>query len=111
MKKTRFWVAMALYGVLALAFLLLIGGVIGIGIGGSGLSAIARLVYAKSGINLHQGKRALVAARLQKRLRHGGFHTFRQYIRYLQSDDSGDELGQHRILRTSPLTEVPFACD
>ena len=21
-----------------------------------------------------------------------------------------DELGQHRILRTSPLTEVPFAC-
>jgi chemotaxis protein methyltransferase CheR len=56
------------------------------------LSAIARLVYAKSGINLHQGKRALVAARLQKRLRHGGFHSFRQYIRYLQSDDSGDEL-------------------
>ncbi len=56
------------------------------------LSAIARLVYAKSGINLHQGKRALVAARLQKRLRHGGFRTFRQYIRYLQSDDTGDEL-------------------
>jgi hypothetical protein len=21
-----------------------------------------------------------------------------------------DELGQHRILRTSPLTEVPFVC-
>jgi chemotaxis protein methyltransferase CheR len=56
------------------------------------LSTIARLVYAKSGINLHQGKRALVAARLQKRLRRGGFRTFRQYIRYVQSDESGDEL-------------------
>jgi hypothetical protein len=26
-------------------------------------------------------------------------------------DPLSDELGQHRILRTSPLTEVPFACD
>ena len=28
-----------------------------------------------------------------------------------QADPLSDELGQHRILRTSPLTEVPFACD
>jgi hypothetical protein len=27
-----------------------------------------------------------------------------------QADPLSDELGQHRILRTSPLTEVPFAC-
>jgi hypothetical protein len=26
------------------------------------------------------------------------------------ADPLSDELGQHRILRTSPLTEVPFAC-
>lgn len=56
------------------------------------LFTIARLVYAKSGINLHKGKRALVAARLQKRLRRGGFDSFRQYIRYVQTDESGDEL-------------------
>ncbi len=27
-----------------------------------------------------------------------------------EADPLGDELGQHRILRTSPLTEAPFAC-
>ena len=56
------------------------------------LSIIARLVHEVSGISLHLGKRALVAARLQKRLRHGGFRSFRQYVRYVQSDETGDEL-------------------
>ena len=46
------------------------------------LSIIARLVHEKSGISLHLGKRALVAARLQKRLRFGGFRSFRQYVKY-----------------------------
>jgi chemotaxis protein methyltransferase CheR len=56
------------------------------------LSTIARLVYDACGINLHEGKRALVAARLQKRLRHGGFRTFRQYIRHVRADVSGREM-------------------
>jgi len=56
------------------------------------LSTIARLVYDRCGINLHEGKRALVAARLQKRLRHGGFQSFRQYIRHVQSDSTGREM-------------------
>lgn len=56
------------------------------------LFTIARLVYEKTGIHLHEGKRALVAARLQKRLRRGGFRSFRQYVRYVQSDATGDEL-------------------
>ncbi len=56
------------------------------------LSSIARLVYDACGINLHEGKRALVAARLQKRLRHGGFRTFRQYIRYVRTDATGREM-------------------
>jgi chemotaxis protein methyltransferase CheR len=56
------------------------------------LSTIARLVYDACGIHLHEGKRALVAARLQKRLRHGGFQSFRQYIRHVRSDESGREM-------------------
>jgi chemotaxis protein methyltransferase CheR len=56
------------------------------------LESIMRLVYEKSGIALHEGKRALVTARLQKRLRHGGFRTFRDYVRYVQADTSGNEV-------------------
>jgi chemotaxis protein methyltransferase CheR len=56
------------------------------------LLTIRRMVYEKSGIMLHEGKGALVMARLQKRLRAGGFRSFRQYIRHVQGDESGDEL-------------------
>jgi chemotaxis protein methyltransferase CheR len=56
------------------------------------LATIVRLVYEKSGIALHAGKRALVSARLQKRLRHTGVASFREYVKLLQSDLSGDEL-------------------
>lgn len=56
------------------------------------LAAIVRLVYERSGITLHAGKRALVSARLQKRLRQGGFDGFRDYVRLLQDDPSGDEV-------------------
>ncbi len=56
------------------------------------LSTIRRLVYEQSGIALHAGKAALITARLQKRLRAGGFRTFKEYIRYVQADTSGDEL-------------------
>ena len=37
------------------------------------LMRIVRLVYERSGITLHAGKKALIVARLQKRLRTGGF--------------------------------------
>ena len=56
------------------------------------LTTIRRLVYEQAGIALHSGKGALVSARLQKRLRAGGFRSFREYIRYVQADTSGDEL-------------------
>ena len=56
------------------------------------LAAIVRIVYERSGITLHAGKRALVTARLQKRLRQGGFDGFRAYVRHLQSDPAGDEV-------------------
>ena len=56
------------------------------------LGTIMRLVYEKSGITLHSGKRALVTARLQKLLKSGGFGSFKEYVRFLQNDTSGDEL-------------------
>jgi chemotaxis protein methyltransferase CheR len=56
------------------------------------LSAVVRLVYERSGITLHDGKRALIVARLQKRVRQGGFASFGAYLRHVESDGSGEEL-------------------
>jgi chemotaxis protein methyltransferase CheR len=69
-----------------------IGAMVGFELTDRDLSTIRRLVYEKSGIMLHEGKGALVMARLQKRLRAGGFRSFRQYIRHVQGDETGDEL-------------------
>jgi chemotaxis protein methyltransferase CheR len=56
------------------------------------LSRIVRLVYERSGISLHSGKRALVLARLQKRLRTGGFLSFKAYLEHVERDRSGAEI-------------------
>ncbi len=51
-----------------------------------------RLVYAKSGINLGDGKMQLVRARLGKKIREGNFKSFRNYYRHVESDPSGESL-------------------
>ena len=56
------------------------------------LRAIVALVYEKSGITLHDGKRELVAARLQKRLRQRGRSSYKDYLARLGDDRSGEEL-------------------
>jgi chemotaxis protein methyltransferase CheR len=56
------------------------------------LAIIVGIVYEKSGITLHAGKRALVSARLQKRMRQIGAASFREYVKWVQADGSGDEL-------------------
>jgi chemotaxis protein methyltransferase CheR len=56
------------------------------------LSRIVRLVYERSGITLHAGKRALVLARLHKRLRARGFVSFRDYLAHVAADTSGAEI-------------------
>ena len=56
------------------------------------LKTIVRLVYEKSGITLHSGKKALVTARLQKRVKQGGFASFQKYLDHVQRDTTGDEL-------------------
>jgi len=50
------------------------------------------LVYEKCGINLHKGKKALVRARLGRRLRETGFEDFKAYFKFVAQQDSGDEL-------------------
>jgi len=51
-----------------------------------------RLVYEQSGINLGDHKMQLVRARLGKRLRAGGFRSYRAYYEYVKNDKSGREL-------------------
>jgi chemotaxis protein methyltransferase CheR len=53
---------------------------------------ISRLVYQKCGINLHEGKKELVTARLGKRLREGNFRSFADYYRHVTTDEGTDEL-------------------
>jgi len=53
---------------------------------------IARLVYQQSGINLGDQKMQLVRARLGKRVRQGGFRSFAEYFRHVESDPTGEEL-------------------
>ncbi|MEN6427681.1 MAG: protein-glutamate O-methyltransferase [Phycisphaerales bacterium] len=52
---------------------------------------ISDLVYKHCGINLHDGKKELVRARLAKRLREGNFGNFSDYIRYVLEDSTGRE--------------------
>ena len=56
------------------------------------LAKIIKLVYDKSGITLNNTKRALVTARLQKRLRAGAFTSFSAYLDHVAADRSGTEL-------------------
>ena len=53
---------------------------------------ISRLVHEQCGINLHDGKKELVKARLGKRLREGNFRSFKEYYQHVTSNDGTDEL-------------------
>jgi chemotaxis protein methyltransferase CheR len=56
------------------------------------MARIVKLVYEHSGITLHDGKKALVVARLQKRLRALGMSSFAAYMAHVETDASGAEL-------------------
>jgi chemotaxis protein methyltransferase CheR len=53
---------------------------------------ISSLVYDLCGIHLNDGKKELVKARLGKRIRGGGFPSFRDYYQYVVQDQTGEEL-------------------
>src|SRR5262245_6717207 len=52
---------------------------------------ISEMVYRHCGINLHDGKRELVKARIAKRLRVGGFNTLSAYLDHVLADATGNE--------------------
>jgi chemotaxis protein methyltransferase CheR len=56
------------------------------------LARIVHLVLDHSGIALHEGKRPLVLARLQKRLRAHGTTSFSSYLDLVEHDKTGEEL-------------------
>jgi chemotaxis protein methyltransferase CheR len=53
---------------------------------------ISQLAYEKFGLCLRDGKETLVAARLGKRVRQGGFRSFAEYHRHVISDPTGEAL-------------------
>lgn len=53
---------------------------------------ISRFVYEIYGINLHEGKKELVKARLGKRLRDGNFRSFAEYLRFVKKEEGKNEL-------------------
>ena len=50
------------------------------------------LVYRECGINLHEGKKALLQARLNKRMRTTGFSSYEDYFEYITSKSNAEEL-------------------
>ena len=65
------------------------------------------LVHEQTGIALNDTKRALVCARLGKRLRHYGYRTFGEYYEHLRARDShGEELV--RMINALTTTKTEF---
>ncbi|MCX6598421.1 MAG: protein-glutamate O-methyltransferase CheR [Acidobacteria bacterium] len=55
-------------------------------------SRISKLAYEKFGLNLKDGKQALVSARVGKLLRDQGLRSFEEYWNRIQSDRTGEAL-------------------
>ncbi|MHC4662723.1 MAG: CheR family methyltransferase [Planctomycetota bacterium] len=58
----------------------------------STFNRIRRLVYERSGIAIGENKEALVSARVGKRMRALEIEVYRDYLRYVMSDESGNEI-------------------
>jgi chemotaxis protein methyltransferase CheR len=51
----------------------------------------SQLVYERCGINLHEGKKALLQARLNRRLRQTGIETYEEYFKYITAENNPAE--------------------
>jgi len=65
---------------------------------------IGRIVYDYSGIDLKNGKEALVRARLAKRLRTMGMTSVEEYMRHIESAGGANELGAMLDIMTTNKT-------
>lgn len=64
----------------------------------------SQLVYQQCGINLHEGKRELLQARLNKRLRATGVQSYQDYYRFVTSPDNQAEIIQFLDCISTNLT-------
>jgi chemotaxis protein methyltransferase CheR len=64
----------------------------------------SQLVYQQCGINLHEGKRELLQARLNKRLRATGIPTYQEYYQYIISPNNDAEIIQFLDCISTNLT-------
>ena len=63
---------------------------------------IAQLAYKHFGLDLHEGKEALVESRIGKKLRELGLCSFTEYLKLLEADTSGELLtGMVDLLTTN----------
>lgn len=65
-----------------------------------------KLIYSRAGIHLTPPKKALLEARLNRRLRELGMESFLQYYKYVAADQSGAELV--RLLDRVATNETHF---
>jgi len=63
-----------------------------------------QLAFKQAGIVLKEGKEALLTARIAKRQRALGLGTAKEYLRYLEEDDSGDEIVEFLDVITTNFT-------
>lgn len=64
---------------------------------------VQTLIYQRAGINLHDGKHAMVYSRLSRRLRETGYQSFRDYLGWLEGHD-GPEWQEFINALTTNLT-------
>lgn len=64
---------------------------------------VQKLIYQRAGINLHDGKHAMVYSRLSRRLRDTGHSSFRDYLGWLENHD-GPEWQEFVNALTTNLT-------
>ena len=53
-------------------------------------SRVQSLIYQRAGINLHEGKHAMVYSRLSRRLRETGYTSFKDYLGWLETHDGSE---------------------
>ena len=66
-------------------------------------SRVQKLIYQRAGINLHDGKHAMVYSRLSRRLRETGYTSFHEYLGWLEKQD-GPEWQEFVNALTTNLT-------